>query len=345
MGDGDRLLLSRQASWPNAAGRSSPASSNRAKPMEQTVAREVREETGVRACAPGSARYLASQPWPFPGSLMLGFLADAGRPGSPPATELEDARWFDPRSEAGLANDWAEAAPEGIVLSSPISIAATSSRAWLERDATPCAPAAGLHDHGRCLSPSSPRWPSATSRRRWRPACASSAGSATGCAGSTRKFPEGSLARARRHRAGAGGAAARMAGLLQVALDRPLLGLRRPAVRYRRAVPWCWGLRDLDHDVAAIIDARTPTPAATASCGQSANQCRMDGPSLVEAVFRSAPARWFAVLFWFLLLGPFGALLYRLAALAVDEAVTACRRHRDRRAPGWRCWNSRWRSW
>ena len=47
----------------------------------------------------------------------------------------------------------------------------------------------------------------------------------------------------------------------------------------------------------------------------------MDGPSLVEAVFRSALRRWFAVLFWFLLLGPFGALLYRLSALAVDEAV------------------------
>jgi AmpE protein len=47
-------------------------------------------------------------------------------------------------------------------------------------------------------------------------------------------------------------------------------------------------------------------------------QVSLDAPSLVSAVVTNAQRRWFGVLFWFLLLGPFGALLYRLAALAAD---------------------------
>ncbi len=90
--DGERLLLGRQAGWPpyrysTLAGFVEPGES-----LEQTVAREVFEESGVRV---RSSRYLASQPWPFPGSLMLGFVADA-EPDTPRTSdELEDARWFD----------------------------------------------------------------------------------------------------------------------------------------------------------------------------------------------------------------------------------------------------------
>ena len=89
--DGERLLLGRQATWParrysTIAGFVEPGES-----LEHTVAREVLEETGVRV---KSCRYLASQPWPFPSSLMLGFVAEA-HPDMPRISdELEDARWF-----------------------------------------------------------------------------------------------------------------------------------------------------------------------------------------------------------------------------------------------------------
>ncbi|MGH8030958.1 MAG: NAD(+) diphosphatase, partial [Luteimonas sp.] len=89
--DGDRLLLGRQASWPphrysTLAGFVEPGET-----LEQTVMREVFEESGVRVHA---CRYLASQPWPFPSSLMLGFIADAAPDDPVIGDELEDARWF-----------------------------------------------------------------------------------------------------------------------------------------------------------------------------------------------------------------------------------------------------------
>ena len=61
--------------------------------LEQCLAREVLEETGVRIA---NARYFASQPWPFPHSLMIAFVADyAGGEITPAPDEIEDAQWFD----------------------------------------------------------------------------------------------------------------------------------------------------------------------------------------------------------------------------------------------------------
>jgi NAD+ diphosphatase len=89
---GERALLGRQATWPTGrystiAGFVEPGES-----LEDAVAREVLEETGVQVA---EVAYDSSQPWPFPSSLMLGFRAIARtdaitlRDG-----ELEDARWF-----------------------------------------------------------------------------------------------------------------------------------------------------------------------------------------------------------------------------------------------------------
>ncbi|MFC7520978.1 NAD(+) diphosphatase [Xanthomonas populi] len=89
--DGERLLLGRQASW--APGRYSVIAGfvEPGESLEQTVAREVYEETRVLV---QDCRYLGAQPWPFPGALMVGFSARAAATEVPQVTgELEDARW------------------------------------------------------------------------------------------------------------------------------------------------------------------------------------------------------------------------------------------------------------
>ncbi len=90
---GDRCLLGRQARWTagmfsTLAGFVEPGES-----LEETVAREVMEETGVRVAR---TRYHSSQPWPFPASLMLGFIAEAEHivPPRVDPHELEAAAWF-----------------------------------------------------------------------------------------------------------------------------------------------------------------------------------------------------------------------------------------------------------
>jgi len=102
--------------------------------------------------------------------------------------------------------------------------------------------------------------------------------------------------------------------LLQWVLDGPVYGLL--GLLFDIAVlVYAWGPRDLDVDVEAVIDAHdTPARrAAIARLGLSGETAALDGPALVEAVFTNALQRWFGVLFWFLLLGPVGAILYRLA--------------------------------
>ena len=90
--DGERCLLGRQASWPEdrystIAGFAEPGES-----LEDAVRREVYEETNVRV---GEVHYHSSQPWPFPSSLMIGFIARAvSSEIRLNDAELEDAQWF-----------------------------------------------------------------------------------------------------------------------------------------------------------------------------------------------------------------------------------------------------------
>ena len=120
----DRLLLGRQASWADGrfsllAGYVEPGET-----LEDAVRREVLEESGVVL---GDVSYLASQPWPFPSSLMLGFsaLATGGEP-APGDGELAEVRWFE-REEVERA-----ARGEGeLALSPPYSIARQLIDAWL----------------------------------------------------------------------------------------------------------------------------------------------------------------------------------------------------------------------
>jgi len=89
---GSEILLARSPHFPPGmysalAGFVEPGES-----LEQCLAREVLEETGIRIANP---RYFASQPWPFPHSLMIAFVADyAGGEITPAPDEIEDARWF-----------------------------------------------------------------------------------------------------------------------------------------------------------------------------------------------------------------------------------------------------------
>ena len=103
--------------------------------------------------------------------------------------------------------------------------------------------------------------------------------------------------------------------LLQWLLDGPVYGLVGLVFDIVVLV-YAWGPRDLDVDVEAVIDAHdAPTRrAAIARLGLTGETAALDGPALVEAVFANALQRWFGVLFWFLLLGPVGAILYRLSA-------------------------------
>lgn len=109
-------------------------------------------------------------------------------------------------------------------------------------------------------------------------------------------------------------------GLLQWALDQPLWGL--VGLLFDIVVLfYCWGPRDLDVDVAAILDAPDAASrrAAAARLWPSSGNVQLDGGALIEAVFRNALRRWFGVLFWFWVSGPFGALLYRLSVLAAER--------------------------
>jgi AmpE protein len=119
-----------------------------------------------------------------------------------------------------------------------------------------------------------------------------------------------------------------LVGLFQLALDGPLLGLA--GLLFAIAVLfYTWGPRDLDLDVEAVIEASDPlarrdavarlgTDGAPAALADSP----LAGGMLVDAVFRSALRRWFGVLFWFLLLGPFGAVMYRLTALSAYGEIS-----------------------
>jgi NAD+ diphosphatase len=124
--DGERVLLGRQPSWP--AGRYSALAGfvEPGESLEDAVAREVREESGVEVA---DVRYVSSQPWPFPSSLMLGFEARFVSGDVVPADgELEDARWF---SRAELAE--AARGRGALQLPPPLAIARRLVDGWLGR--------------------------------------------------------------------------------------------------------------------------------------------------------------------------------------------------------------------
>jgi NAD+ diphosphatase len=119
----DRALLGHSHRFPNTtmystlAGFVEPGES-----LEEAVAREVLEESGVRV---GRVHYHSSQPWPFPASIMLGFYAEAlSEEVTIDPTELMDARWF---SRAQIRDHEAN----GFNLPRPDSIARRLIEDWM----------------------------------------------------------------------------------------------------------------------------------------------------------------------------------------------------------------------
>jgi NAD+ diphosphatase len=117
----DRALLGRQPSWPprrfsTLAGFVEPGES-----AEHAVIREVQEEAGVHV---GEVRYFGSQPWPFPSSLMLGFLARATTTEIRLEDELVEARWFTRDELYQAVRDRA------VLLPPPVSIARRLIESW-----------------------------------------------------------------------------------------------------------------------------------------------------------------------------------------------------------------------
>ena len=122
---GGRALLGRSGRFPGnlfsaLAGFMEPGES-----VEEAVRREVAEEAGIRV---GAVRYVFSQPWPFPASLMLGCLAEGlSDEITIDPEELEDARWF---SRAELTEALAGRS-EVLTIPQPLAIAHHLIRAWL----------------------------------------------------------------------------------------------------------------------------------------------------------------------------------------------------------------------
>jgi NAD+ diphosphatase len=127
--DGD-LLLGRQPRFP--AGRFSALAGfvEPGETIEEAVAREVWEEAGVRV---GAVRYVRSQPWPFPSSLMIGCHAMAlSREITIDAHELEEARWFS-RAEIAAAMSGMSGAGANFIAPTPTALAWHLLDWWLRQ--------------------------------------------------------------------------------------------------------------------------------------------------------------------------------------------------------------------
>ncbi|VWX52897.1 NAD(+) diphosphatase [Novosphingobium sp. 9U] len=127
-----QVLLGRQPRFP--AGRYSALAGfvEPGETIEEAVAREVFEEAGVRV---RDVTYVASQPWPFPSSLMIGCHAQADDPAiTVDTTELEDARWFS-REDVGDALQAIASGDAGRSFGAPpaTAIAHVLLRWWYDR--------------------------------------------------------------------------------------------------------------------------------------------------------------------------------------------------------------------
>jgi len=128
---GDRAVLARQAVWPERMFSLLAGFVEAGESFEACVAREIREEIGLHV---HDVRYLGSQPWPFPRSLMVGFhaLGDPDEDFSFNDGEIAEAAWFtrDEVRAALQAGDWSSASESKLLLPGSISIARVIIESW-----------------------------------------------------------------------------------------------------------------------------------------------------------------------------------------------------------------------
>ncbi len=129
--DGPRCLLGRGHGWPDTMFSALAGFIEPGETIEEGCRREIEEEVGLEIAA---VRYVVSQPWPFPSSLMIGCIATLAEGASDRLTidrlELEDARWFDRATvRAALGNESKE-----LFVPPPFAVAHHIIRAWAEGD-------------------------------------------------------------------------------------------------------------------------------------------------------------------------------------------------------------------
>lgn len=132
---GDRAVLARQAVWPERMFSLLAGFVEAGESFEVCVAREIREEIGLTV---RDVRYLGSQPWPFPRSLMVGFhaVADPAEEFAFNDGEIAEAAWFtrDEVRAALAAGDWSSSSESKLLLPGSISIARVIIESWAAID-------------------------------------------------------------------------------------------------------------------------------------------------------------------------------------------------------------------
>ena len=121
-----KCLLGRQAAWPAGMFSALAGFVEPGETIEEACARELQEEAGLKATA---VRYHSSQPWPWPGSLMMGLIAEVdSADAAPDQTELEEVRWFSKEEAAQLI----KGELEGAFCPPSLAIAHQLIKAWSE---------------------------------------------------------------------------------------------------------------------------------------------------------------------------------------------------------------------
>jgi NAD+ diphosphatase len=131
----DRAVLARQVVWPPKLFSLIAGFVEAGESFEACVMREVAEEIGLTVT---EVRYLGSQPWPFPRSLMVGFhaLGDPDQEFAFTDGEIAEASWFT-RDEVRAAldqGDWSSDSQSRLLLPGTISIAREIIESWAYQD-------------------------------------------------------------------------------------------------------------------------------------------------------------------------------------------------------------------